>query len=142
MTQLQSMSDAAYRLDEVKGGVLNTKILIGDITREVSHFSEDADNAHPELAQLFLMEAQSKLRLIAKLLQAAEKDINRDFEQLNEVSSNIFDQVVHGEKEDINKRATILKFEKENGREPADEKELRKWLTDFMKIANERAKKA
>lgn len=97
MEKIQNMRDAAYKLDSAKGGALLNKRLVEDITNEVSQFSEYADNVHPELARLFLVEVQSKLRLVAKLLQAAEKDINRDFERLDEVSDYLFDEIVRNE---------------------------------------------
>ncbi|WOV83916.1 hypothetical protein PGH26_13685 [Sporosarcina jeotgali] len=97
MRDIKNMRDAAYGLDDAKGGALLSKILVSDIVNEVSQFSEYADNAHPELAQLFMVEVQSKLRIFAKLLQSAEIDMKRDFERLDTVSDYIFEEVVRNE---------------------------------------------
>ena len=92
--KVKNMRDAANCLDVTKGDALLSKILISDITNEVSQFSEYAEDFHPELAGLFLVEAQSKLRVITKLLQAAESDIAKEYERLDEISTFVFDEVV------------------------------------------------
>lgn len=91
---LQSMKDAVYELDDIRGGMSLHKILLDDIHTEVAWLSEKIDEKSWEQATTYWNEVQMKLRILTALLSYAKGGFQKEFTDLEEVHESFLKGIV------------------------------------------------
>ncbi|AOV08674.1 hypothetical protein [Sporosarcina ureilytica] len=96
----KSLRSLAFDLDSELEAINERHIILNDIDYLLGHLRVDMDNINPELVPFYFNQFLSSVRIIEELCRYTINDLNKNFQNTQNIKDAIFQKVVKDVKEE------------------------------------------